>query len=80
MSEHNKEEHNKDDKAAVKPHVLPFWKMFLSVFQASFGVQNHNNKQRDFETGSAKGFVFAALIFTLLFVLTLVIVVNLVLR
>jgi hypothetical protein len=70
---------NTDKKPAVKQQVLPFWKMFLSVFQASFGVQNSQNKQRDFEKGSIKGFVFAALIFTLLFVMTLVIVVNLVL-
>jgi hypothetical protein len=72
-------EHNKDEKPAAKQDVLPFWKMFLSVFQASFGVQNRKNKQRDFEKGSIKGFVFAALVFTLLFVMTLVIVVNLVL-
>jgi hypothetical protein len=53
--------------------------MFISVFQASFGVQNKENKQRDFEKGSVKGFVAAALIFTVLFVMTLVIIVSLVL-
>jgi len=67
------------EKPPAKQESLPFWRMFLSVFQASFGVQNKENKQRDFEKGSAKGFVAAALIFTVLFVMTLVIIVNLVL-
>lgn len=70
--------HNDDKKHRVKQQTLPFWKMFLSVFQASFGVQNRENKQRDFENGSVKGFVFAALVFTAMFVMTLLIVVNLV--
>lgn len=74
MSEHSKQENGSPDK-----EQLPFWKMFLSVFQASFGVQNKKNKERDFEKGSVKGFVAAALVFTVLFVMTLVIVVNLVL-
>jgi len=36
-------EHNKKEKQAVKKDTLPFWKMFLSVFQAGFGVQNRKN-------------------------------------
>ena len=74
MSDHSKQENGSRDN-----EKLPFWKMFLSVFQASFGVQNKKNKERDFEKGSVKGFVAAALVFTVLFVMTLVIVVNLVL-
>ncbi|TFH73137.1 DUF2970 domain-containing protein [Gammaproteobacteria bacterium LSUCC0112] len=74
MSDNSKQENGNLDK-----EQLPFWKMFLSVFQASFGVQNKKNKERDFEKGSVKGFVAAALVFTVLFVMTLVIVVNLVL-
>ena len=58
---------------------LSFWQTLVSVGQASFGVQNQKNKERDFEKGSIKGFVGAALIFTVLFVLTLVIIVNVVL-
>ncbi|MGJ8689321.1 MAG: DUF2970 domain-containing protein [Gammaproteobacteria bacterium] len=58
---------------------VPFMKMMLSVMQASFGVQNRKNKERDFANGSVKGFIAAALIFTALFILTLVIVVSTVL-
>ena len=50
--------------------------MLLSVMQASFGVQNRKNKERDFASGSIKGFVVAALIFTTVFVLVLVSVVQ----
>jgi hypothetical protein len=58
---------------------LSFLQTMLSVVQASFGVQSSKNKQRDFEKGSLKGFIAAALIFTVLFVLTLAVVVNIVL-
>ncbi len=58
---------------------VPFWRMLLSVMQASFGVQNRKNKERDFASGSIKGFVVAALIFTAVFVLVLVTVVRMVL-
>lgn len=70
---------SEQEKPPSKQETLHFWQMFLSVFQASFGVQNKENKQRDFEKGSVKGFVAAALIFTVLFIMTLVIIVTLVL-
>ena len=62
-----------------KPVKLSFGKMMLSVMQASFGVQNKKNKERDFASGNIKGFVVAALIFTALFVLSIATVVSLVL-
>tara|TARA_R110002072_G_scaffold4663_5_gene32495 strand:+ start:9751 stop:9960 length:210 start_codon:yes stop_codon:yes gene_type:complete len=58
---------------------LSFWQTMSSVIAASFGVQSQKNKERDFEKGSIKGFVAAALIFTAIFVLTLVVIVRLVL-
>jgi hypothetical protein len=70
---------SEQEKPPAKQESLPFWQMFLSVLQASFGVQNKKNKQRDFEKGSVRGFLAAALIFTVLFVMTLVIIVSLVL-
>jgi len=57
---------------------VSFWQTMVSVVQASFGVQNKKNKQRDFENGSIKAFIAAALIFTVLFVLALVVVVGVV--
>ena len=58
---------------------LPFWRVLLSVIQASFGVQTDANKARDFEQGSIMGFVAAALIFTFAFIMALVLIVSLVL-
>ena len=74
-----KDSSSSDDKDSGAPEKLPFWRMMLSVIQASFGVQSAENKKRDFAAGSVKGFIFAALIFTVLFVLTLVVIVRLVL-
>jgi len=63
----------------TEPQKVTFWRMMISVMQASFGVQNKKNKERDFASGNIKGFIVAALIFTVLFVLTVASVVNLVL-
>jgi hypothetical protein len=51
-----------------------------SVLAAAFGVQSSANRQRDFKHGKARNFIIAGLVFTALFVLTLVLVVRLVLR
>jgi hypothetical protein len=58
---------------------LPFWRVVMSVIQASFGVQNKDNRERDFKQGKALPFVVAALLFTATFVLVLMLVVKLVL-
>ena len=51
-----------------------------SVLAAAFGVQSNANRQRDFKHGKARNFIIAGVVFTALFVLTLVLVVRLVLR
>lgn len=58
---------------------LPFWRVTLSVLQACFGVQSDANRQRDFGQRSILPYVTAALIFTSLFILTLVVIVRMVL-
>lgn len=50
-----------------------------SVLAASFGVQSAHNRERDFSRGSAKTFIIAGLIGTLVFILTVYTVVKLVL-
>ena len=69
-------EENSRDVGKVK---IPFWRMLLSVMQASFGVQNKANKERDFASGSITGFIVAALIFTAIFIAVLLTIVQLVL-
>lgn len=58
---------------------IPFWRVMLSVIQAAFGVQNKKNKERDFSQGKLMPFIVAALIFTLVFVVGLILIVKLVL-
>ncbi len=50
-----------------------------SVLSAAFGVQSSRNRERDFNSGNYRQFIIAGLIFTVLFVATLVVVVNVVL-
>jgi hypothetical protein len=51
-----------------------------SVFAAGLGVQSSKNRERDFKQGRAGVFIAAGIIFTLLFIATVVIVVQLVLK
>lgn len=55
---------------------IPFWRVVLSVIQASFGVQSRANRERDFKQGNWVPFVVAALLFTAVFVVTLIVVVR----
>ncbi len=50
--------------------------VILSVLAAAIGVQSDKNRQRDFEKGNPLVFIAAGLIFTLLFIITLLVVVN----
>jgi hypothetical protein len=51
-----------------------------SVIAAGLGVQNSKNRERDFKQGRLRVFVVAGIIFTLLFIGTVAMVVQLVLR
>lgn len=62
-----------------RPNQVSFLQVILSVIQASFGVQNRKNRERDFTQGKFWPFVIAALLFTAIFVLTIVAVVTMVL-
>jgi hypothetical protein len=66
------------DKADKKksPSII---KVVFSVIAAAFGVQSSKNSERDFTTGNLLVFIAVGLIFTILFVITLIGVVNLIL-
>lgn len=53
--------------------------MVLSTLAAAVGVQSRRNRERDFTRGNAMSFIIAGVVFTVLFVFTIVTVVNLVL-
>jgi hypothetical protein len=51
-----------------------------SVFAAGLGVQSSKNRERDFKQGRAGVFIAAGIVFTLLFIGTVITVVRLVLN
>ncbi len=56
-----------------------FWSIVLSTFAAAFGVQNRKNLEKDFKHGNIYTYIAAGIIFTVLFVITVAIVVKVVL-
>jgi len=66
-----------DDNRERKPS---FGQVVLSTLAAAIGVQSDKNRERDFKGGSFKAYIAAGIIFTGLFVLTLVLIVKTVLN
>jgi len=58
---------------------LTLWQLITSTLAAAFGVQSSANRERDFARGRPGQFIAMGIIFTVLFVLTMILVVNLVL-
>ncbi len=63
-----------DLKKDLKP--LTFWEVIGSTCAAAFGVQSYKNRQRDFTRGNIVAFITSGVLFTMGFVLAVVIVVN----
>lgn len=53
--------------------------LLKSTLSAAIGVQTNANREKDFKQGNIKTFVFAGIIFTVLFIGSVLTVVNLVL-
>lgn len=77
MSPHSKPGTEQPDSAAGDK--VSFLQAMLSVIQASFGVQSSQNRERDFTKGKLWIFIVSALIFTVVFVLTIAGIVSMVL-
>ena len=60
-----------------KPTIL---QVIGSVLAAAFGVQSSANRERDFTGGSPKVYIIAGILFTVLFVWTVLAVVKLVVK
>lgn len=59
-----------DDPSQGKPPT--FWQMLHSVLAAALGVQSGKNRSRDFTHGKASHFIALGVLFTLVFVLVLI--------
>ena len=66
-------------KPETKASLPSIWQLVISVFGAAFGVQTEATRQRDFNSSSPLPYIIAGLVFTVLFVLTIMGVVSLVL-
>ncbi|MCO1335415.1 DUF2970 domain-containing protein [Microbulbifer sp. OS29] len=65
-----------ENKKAAKPS---FGQVIISTLAAAIGVQSNKNRERDFQSGSIMTYMIAGVIFTAIFVLTLVLIVKVVL-
>ncbi len=59
---------------------ITFGKLLLSTFSAFIGIQSNANRERDFKHGKISHFILIGLLFGLVFILTIVGVVNIVLN
>lgn len=74
------EDSNKDEPDTgndEKP--LTFLEVLGSTLAAAIGVQSKKNKERDFTRGNVMQFIAAGVVFTVVFVVGMIIIVNLVL-
>lgn len=55
-----------------------FKQILQSTLAAAFGVQSHKNRVQDSEEGNAGWFILAGITFTVVFIFTVLTVVNLV--
>ncbi len=60
------------------PMSSKFTQILQSTLAAAFGVQSQRNRAKDFEEGNAGWFILAGIIFTVVFIFTVLTVVNLV--
>ena len=58
---------------------LSFFQVVGSTLAAAFGVQSSRNRERDFSQGRVSHFIVAGIIFTVAFVIAVIVVVRLVL-
>jgi hypothetical protein len=68
------------DSSTEEEAQLSFWQLLKSTSSAFIGVQSNANRERDFKHGKVSHFIWMGLLFGLVFVLTLVCVVQLVLH
>jgi hypothetical protein len=67
MSSNPESEHNRKEGGDTPPKVT-IMTVIGSIFASWFGVQSHKNRERDFTHGKASTFIFAGIIFVILFI------------
>ena len=59
---------------------LSFWQVLSSTAAAAFGVQSQKNRERDFNRGKAKHFIFIGILITVVWYVGIYLVVKWVLK
>lgn len=72
----NEQENEQENETETNPGLF---QVTMSVLAAALGVQSEANRQRDFQQKSPLPYILGGLIFTVVFVLTIIGVVMLVL-
>ena len=67
------------EPTAEEPGRLTVFQIIGSTVAAAFGVQSSRNRARDFERGKPLHFIVAGVLFTALFVIGMIALVNVVL-
>jgi len=65
--------------ADARPHQLSIWQIVSSTVAAAFGVQSSRNRERDFAAGRPSHFIISGIVFTVVFVIGMILLVRLVL-
>ncbi len=71
------QEHDKDKE---HPEPLTLGQVILSALAAMFGVQSEKKLERDFQSGDPASFIMVGIVLVILFILSLIFVVNTVLE
>ena len=71
----NEETHNHDEAGGENRHPS-LLQVIGSVLAAGFGVQSSKNRKRDFQHGKPIVYIIAGIIFTVLFILTIYLIVS----
>jgi len=69
-----------EQEDADEPARLSFWQLLKSTLAAFIGVQSNANRERDFGQGKISQFVLMGILFGVVFVLTIIGVVQLVMH
>lgn len=76
-SPESKKQTSEANPESQSPHSgTGFWSTVQSVLGAMFGVQSEEQREKDFQKGSAVQFIVGGIIFVVVFILTILYFVN----
>lgn len=76
----NNQEANAPSPESTTPKPLSLIQTIISVLWAMLGIQSKENLRRDFTQGKASNFIITGLLFVFVFILSLILIVNLILH